>query len=155
MSDKHVDIFNAILDGLGDLFYCILMAVQGKVGNTWGIYLNKDTMESFIKLAGHLSGPGRSRRLMQLLMTNLSGVQVIELGGILSRRLGDMTGDTPSEIRTSTTSALEWVRGVEPPPYSLLYLARHAINVARSGGSLPSAAILEIPECLRQYLLYK
>jgi len=129
MSDKHVDIFNAILDGLGDLFYCILMALQGKVGNTWGTYLNKNTMESFIKLAGYSSGPGRSRRLMQLLMTNLSAAQLSELGGMLSRRLEDMTEDTASEILTSTTSALEWVRGVEPPLYSLLYLSRQCCTV--------------------------
>jgi len=152
-STRVTDSFHAMMDGLGHIFGSILLA-GGYV--FWNESCDDDNgfLKSFIVVARYSSKPGHSNTLARLMLKGLSGAKLYRISRELSARFEAMTDTSDDLLRTSTSNALESVRGVETP-YRLKHIARHTILLALLGRDLPTAEALGIPKQLENYLAFK
>jgi len=155
-SDFDVEVttnsFNAMMNGIAQIFRSILL-VGGYTA--WSTSCNDNSfLKSFTAIAGYSSKPEHSKTLTRLMLKGMSVTILYRIRRELSARLDTMTNMSDELLRTSTTNALGWVRGIETPD-CLKHIARHTIILALSGRDLPTAEILCIPKQLEYYLGFK
>jgi len=145
-----LDVLNAAMEGLGELFRIILVAVGGNSNDMCQIYYNRHMFESFIVIVSSSSKSGHSKTLMRAMLSALNVNYVKRLWAMLAQEIETLKADsigmvlsqlpgTGETLLTSATNALELVSEIETP-YRLQHLARNAIHRAREDRPLPSAA---------------
>jgi len=144
----------SMMDTFGDIFRCLMLARTGV--NITDVFFDEFTdedvfMDYFVSIAGLSSQPGRSKRLIRLILNGLSPNQLTKLRTKLSSREELMTDDSPDQLRMSTNSALKLLGGVETPP-PLQRLVQRVIIHRMSFKSLMGDSTLELPPHMLQYI---
>jgi len=157
----NFDSCDAMMDIMGDMFRSFVLAntAANRLEPLTNGGLDVETFTRiFVRIAGYSSQPGRSKKLIELVLNALSAAQVIRFRGLLLTRLLRLEWVTafmvPEVILSSTRSALEWFQEVETP-FRLQHLARLAVNHAMIGRGPRDFSTLGLPHPLLQYLLLK
>jgi len=124
-SDRCHELINI----LGDMLRCLLLAASG---TKYSAIYKEVFISSFASIIVYSSKPGRSDRLLRLVLYALNASQVNELKTELSTLLKSTQDATDMSEETSQfNKVLEYLRGVETP-LCLQDLARRTINSAMS-----------------------
>jgi len=161
--DESVDLprDKRVMDGLGDMFRCFLVAKGGLMTThiNWKTFITAGkTLEIIVVIAGHSSKYKHSKKLINLMLDGMTGEQINQLRTrvlAFAERRKKLAG-TKFESDKSiawTNSALKFLSGIETP-HSLQHLVRRSILQAVSGRSLPSAEELCLPLHVREYLVF-
>jgi len=159
LSQLSINSCNSILDSLAGMYRgAMLSGVYENFSVLWidKCVIDKDQFATeFTYLAGYSSLAGRSQRMMQILLNDMSAKEVNDIKKLLILRQKDFTmSTTTKELRTFTMEALTFLEKVEPR--RLQHLARSIIVGAMSYKSLCNLTYECIPPHLHEYVqMYK
>jgi len=137
------DPYDEMIEVLGDIFHYFVFVDPDRVAHILH-FQSKDNdafFRFFIYVAGYSSLPGRSKKLLHVILSALSVNTVNNIKVTLSRDHQAMKTSIPysHKLRKFTKAALKCIRSVKTP-FSLQAIARLAINraiISRSLGGVP------------------
>jgi len=154
---RFEDDYNTILECMGAMFRCLLLA---RTGVDQGGYFPDGFVDrasfplSFASIAGFASRCGHSKKLIRLVLDTMSANQVIRLKDKLSKRLNLTDPTVAADInRTSLVSAIEFLDGLHMP-FRLEHLARLSILSTMSYCGIRNSSSLGLAKFVEQYVLF-
>jgi len=137
-----------LIEILGDMLRCLLLAASG---TNYSDIHNEIFICSFALIVVYYSKPGRSKRLLRLILYALSASHVLELKKEVSTLLKSAQDTDTSESRSHLNQVLDCLAGVETP-LCLQDLARRTVNSAMSHRCLEGCSTLGIAKCQEKYV---
>jgi len=148
-----------MIDSLGSMFRCFVLARAGKVANRLEVLSNSYNnifVKQIIFIAGYSYQSGHSKKLRRALLSALNVNSMNRLRRSLYERQKNMNSSTSDWLRTSINSALKCVQEIETP-FSLQILSHRAINIAILVRSLDNTSLesIKLPVHLKKYVLHQ
>jgi len=150
-----LEAYNNIMDGFANMLRCNLLCRKHMcITDLWkdAYHFQRKFVDIFIALAGYSSQPGRSTKLLRLVLNALNVNHLAQLKTMLNVDREAWTDWTTEELRTFTNNAIECVESMETP-LTLQHLAQRAVNSAMSFKSLRSASSLGLTKPMLEYVL--
>jgi len=156
----NLESHNSIIDSCADMLHCLFFTGK-RIKNHKCIAIesfyddNAHTIQVpwsclFTSIAQYSSLPGRSNKLIQLILNNLmTTTDLNDLKIFLSRKVIFCTESKLYDELASTVIALERIRTQELP-FRLEHLACRALTDAMEGRSLSSISTLGLPACMEK-----
>jgi len=146
------------MDMMGDIYRYFMQAWVDRVTYELQDKINwaNSYVESFIYMAGYSYQPGRSKKLIRMILNSLNVNTVNRLRSLLTEQLAEETMSTSHKFRTFTITALECIQSIQTP-FSLKSMSRRVINRVMSTRSLDNQSLSNVvlPVSLKKYGLHQ